>query len=324
MGSNRKGSDTVYGNAIARMRRTLAFTLIEMLVVVAIIAVLLAILFPSLSMARTQAKIASCKANLNQVATMMASYQTEYREVVPVVFNYYACSRYNVPARTALLSLALRGYDGRRAKLPPGFDLDAAWSDDKKAEYERTLLPAHFVCPFVRDGGTGEVAVGTKTMVGPSLPFPATYTLREHRGRYETCQTWLWEDVVRGEVPGPNPRAEKHPNDPREGRAKYSVLSWNKVAAHSSQTPDMPGALGVTDPKAQNAHRKWELADARRRNSSSLSEMTVIYCAQGNHMEFGREIWNPDGHKTGAGGGTNVVFADTHVEWVVGTQVGWP
>ena len=38
--------------------------------------------------------------------------------------------------------------------------------------------------------------------------------------------------------------------------------------------------------------------------------------------KFGR--CNVGSHRTGTGGGTNAVFADCHVEWIVGTRIGWP
>jgi len=295
-----------------------AFTLIELLVVIAIIAALVSILLPSLSKARSAAKIASCKANLKQVATMMAAYQADYRGAVPVVLNYYASQLYGVPARAALLSVALRGYDSRRGKLPPGFDPEQVWKDPKRTEYENTLLAPHFVCPFVREGGTGETRIGTTTIQGPAWSMP--YSLAEHRGRYETCQTWLWEDIVRGEIP----HNQRHPNDPIEGRPRYSVLSWNRVSIGGTRFPDIPGAVAVRDPRVKDLHRKWDVADARRRKSGSLAETTVIYCAQGQHMELGYWILNPGSHTTSAGPGTNTVFADTHVEWVRGSQIGWP
>ncbi len=301
------------------------FTLIELLVVVATIALLIAVLIPALSQARSQAKVASCKANLKQVGTMAETYRTDCRGFVPVMFNYYQGSVYRMPARTALLSVALRGYDTRRGRLPAAFNPEDVWLDDKRAEYERTWLASYYVCPFVRDGAAGESVVGTTSVWGPK--YTATYTLVERRGRYETCHTWLWEDIVRGEIP-----REKHPNDPREGRPKYSVLSWNKVAVGAAATADIPGGItlreALDDPGKRtmlaNLHRCWNAADARRRKSASLAELTTIYCAQGNHLELGRVVVNPNSHRMSAGGGTNVVFADSHVEWVRGTQVGWP
>src|SRR5438874_427814 len=61
-----------------------AFTLIEILVVVAIIALLVAILLPSLARARLQAKVVACNANLHQLGAGCLQYALAYREYFPL------------------------------------------------------------------------------------------------------------------------------------------------------------------------------------------------------------------------------------------------
>jgi len=51
-----------------------AFTLVELLVVVAIIAVLLAILLPALNQSRFEALKAQCGANMHQLITTIAHF----------------------------------------------------------------------------------------------------------------------------------------------------------------------------------------------------------------------------------------------------------
>ncbi len=60
-----------------------AFTLIEVLVVVAIIALLIAILLPSLSRARDQARTVQCLTNLKQVGTTMQFYWNDNLNYIP-------------------------------------------------------------------------------------------------------------------------------------------------------------------------------------------------------------------------------------------------
>lgn len=62
-----------------------AFTLIELLGVVAVIGLLIAILTPSLSKARGQAKRVTCASQLHQVGIAMMSYLHESRDRMPHV-----------------------------------------------------------------------------------------------------------------------------------------------------------------------------------------------------------------------------------------------
>lgn len=61
-----------------------AFTLIEVLVVVAIIALLVSILLPSLKQAREQAKVTVCVANLSTIGKAVSAYLSAEQGEVPV------------------------------------------------------------------------------------------------------------------------------------------------------------------------------------------------------------------------------------------------
>lgn len=60
-----------------------AFTLIEILVVVAIIALLIAILLPSLSRSRDQARMISCQSNMRQLALAFNTYSVDNKGRLP-------------------------------------------------------------------------------------------------------------------------------------------------------------------------------------------------------------------------------------------------
>lgn len=66
-----------------RISQEAAFTLIEVLVVVAILALLVAILLPSLKKARRQAKVVLCSSNIAQIAKGLTLYATENRGKYP-------------------------------------------------------------------------------------------------------------------------------------------------------------------------------------------------------------------------------------------------
>ena len=60
-----------------------AFTLIELLIVIAIIAILAAILFPVFAKARENARKASCMSNLHQMGLGIAMYRGDYDSINP-------------------------------------------------------------------------------------------------------------------------------------------------------------------------------------------------------------------------------------------------
>ncbi|HEY3245718.1 MAG TPA: prepilin-type N-terminal cleavage/methylation domain-containing protein [Phycisphaerae bacterium] len=65
------------------MKRRAAFTLIELLTVIAIISLLISILLPSLSRAREQAKCLRCQASLHEFGIGIATYENQYRDALP-------------------------------------------------------------------------------------------------------------------------------------------------------------------------------------------------------------------------------------------------
>ena len=65
-----------------------AFTLLELLVVVAIIAILAAILFPVFGRARENGRRASCQSNLKQIGLGLMQYSQDYDEVF--IADWYA------------------------------------------------------------------------------------------------------------------------------------------------------------------------------------------------------------------------------------------
>ena len=75
----------IHLNAGTGVRRK-AFTLVELLIVIAIIALLAAILFPAFSRARESARRSSCQSNLKQISLGLMQYAQEYDGHQPLYF----------------------------------------------------------------------------------------------------------------------------------------------------------------------------------------------------------------------------------------------
>ena len=117
----------------AQRQRALAFSLVELLVVIGIIAILIGLLLPTLSRARESAKKTKCLANLRTLGQAMVMYANASRDWLP---NMNPANTVNDPAASTEVLIALnRDHVRAAATFHCPSDDDAVPERIESAEY---------------------------------------------------------------------------------------------------------------------------------------------------------------------------------------------
>ena len=143
------------------LRRTNAFTLVELLAVITIIAMLAGMISPSLQKVRAKAETTACQSNLRQIGTAVWLYVPDNGNKFPCINNPWGEEVFTNEGATNLLGTL--GPYGLTAKV-----LACPADLRSKDSYYRKYTNSYEFTPFPSEE---EVAPGTATIYGRTGTF---------------------------------------------------------------------------------------------------------------------------------------------------------
>ena len=146
-----------------------AFTLVELLVVVAIIAILASLLLPAVQQARESARRAKCENNLKQIGLAVHNYVSTYGYLPQSRRPAGNTSAPRVAGFTELLPFL------EQTNLSTSYDVSKNWSDPANAAVVQSVIPV-LVCPSSVEPTRLDGDPNTKSTPGGWQPNVAAVT----------------------------------------------------------------------------------------------------------------------------------------------------
>jgi prepilin-type N-terminal cleavage/methylation domain-containing protein/prepilin-type processing-associated H-X9-DG protein len=142
-----------------------AFTLIEILVVVALIALLISILLPSLARAREQARTTVCRSNMRQVMAGHLLYVYDHKRLAATHSLFYEQNLFPSPAKRCWPLPAGKTWDGARGgtayPVPIHTSADFIRDTPRTGTVFRYVVNEKvYVCPSDRPGAPEDSVLG--------------------------------------------------------------------------------------------------------------------------------------------------------------------
>lgn len=227
-----------------------AFTLLELLIVIAIIAILAAILFPVFAQAREKARQTACLSNLHQVGLATIMYAQDYDEIMPGtdfggeegdpgpeyfwgdLLQPYLKNRQILTCPSA--SIPLR-YTSPLPNFPQGISLEWSYNyaiNDIRDIHEVRLGAAHMpLSAFTKPAETLLIVDG----------WPATDDPGEEGQPERQEIRWVWglRDAVHNPLDDGNPR--------HSARFNFVACDGHAKTRHRKRNPDGTYSGGTKD-----------------------------------------------------------------------------
>jgi prepilin-type N-terminal cleavage/methylation domain-containing protein len=186
------------------MHSNRAFTLLEMLVVIAVIATLAALLFPVISRAKAKARRTTCMNNLKQINLGLRMYSDDHSDIAPpspLTINSY-------PLDFGGYKKHMKSYVGLKGLSSPADKLFACPADTFYYEFSETnqnYVPRSFHDQSTNDYSSYWFNSGTLTRFGTNSPGLAgrKLTLIKHPTRtvlvadMPAFMPWSWHEPKR-------------------------------------------------------------------------------------------------------------------------------
>jgi len=193
----------IIGAGLKAFKNTLrspAFTLIELMIVIAIITILAAMLLPALSLSKEQARKSNCLVNLKNIGTGMIMYADQYENYPRINTADHPLNTNNYPDNADLSSM--RGLTFFNIQLP-------------------SVTSQLWTCPSsgAPPAGTVGAAVGNVRLFGDN-GTPNTYT--DDIGNYALMTNWKTVGAYTLGTAGLSPSNVKDPLGPLVGDCIFS------------------------------------------------------------------------------------------------------
>lgn len=310
------------------MRRT-AFTLVELLVVVAIVGVLTGVLLPAVQQARESARRSSCTNNLRQLGLATQNYVAalgflpsgtvakEYERIPTTPWTFYRWS--GLAALTPYLEN--ESVQDLLDLDQPLYSVNLSVSSANKAGVG--LLLPEFLCPtdtmlaVSPDFGPTNYALSTGTGLNGGAPFDFDGPFGVNsRVRLAQITDGLSKTVLASESTLGQPR-EAAPHDPAY---EYKFVTGAPLTEASCEAS---GAWNQTEPRgfswANGEHRCALYNHYDTPNSTTPDCMGVFFGAPEPGSSPFERLWTPFGWRAARSlhpGGVNVVLIDGSVRFV--------